>query len=65
MVAGRGRPADLTFNTAYYAQAGQCQITASGAVNATMAAGKAFDRDGKTTWLDEAATGWIQCQYAD
>ncbi len=65
MVAGRGRPAHLTFNTAYYAQAGMAQITASGAADATMAASKAFDRDEKTAWLNKAASSWIQCQYAD
>ena len=65
MVAGKGRPANLTFNTAYYAQAGMAQITASGAADATMAASKAFDRDEKTAWLDKAALSWIQCQYAD
>ena len=65
MVAGRGRPANLTFNTAYYAQAGMAQITASGAAEATMTAIKAFDRDEKTAWLDRAASSWIQCQYAD
>ncbi len=65
MVAGRGRPANLTFNTAYYAQVGMAQITASGAADATMAASKAFDRDEKTAWLDKAASSWIQCQYAD
>ena len=47
MTAGKGRPADLLFNTAYYAQAGMCQITASGAEDASMAAGKAFDHDEK------------------
>ena len=42
-----------------------CQITASGAADASMAAGKAFDRDEKTAWLEKAASSWIQCQYAD
>ena len=65
MVAGRGRPSNLVFNTAYYADAGMCQITASGAAEATMAASKAFDRDEKTAWLDKTASSWIQCQYAD
>ena len=57
MAAGKGRPAELTFNTAYYAQAGMCQITASGAADATMAAIKAFDRDEKSAWLEKAAAG--------
>ncbi len=65
MVAGKGRPANLTFNTVYYAQAGMAQITASGAAEATMTAIKAFARDEKTAWLDRAASSWIQCQYAD
>lgn len=65
MVAGRGRPANLVFNTAYYAQAGMCQITSQGAADATTAAIKAFDGDDKTAWLDKAASSWIQCQYAD
>ena len=65
MVAGRGRPADLTFNTAYYAQSGMAQITASGAADATVAAIKTFDRDEKSAWLEKAATSWIQCRYAD
>jgi hypothetical protein len=30
MVTGRGRPTNLKFNTAYYAEAGMCQITAQG-----------------------------------
>ena len=65
MTAGKGHPANLKFNTAYYAEAGMSQITASGAADATMAAGKAFDHDEKTAWLDKAETSWIQCQYAD
>jgi len=65
MTAGQGHPANLTFNTAYYAQSGMAQITASGAADATMAGIKAFDRDEKSAWLEKAATSWIQCQYAD
>ena len=65
MVAGKGRPTNLTFNTAYYAQDGMCHITSRGAVDAMTAAGKAFDGDDKTAWLDNAASSWIQCQYAD
>ena len=65
MTAGMGRPANITFNTAYYAQAGMCHITASGAADATMAAIKAFDRDEKSAWLEKAATSWIQCRYVD
>ena len=65
MVAGKGRPANLIFNTAYYAQPGMVQITASGAADATMAAIKAFDHNERTAWLDKAASSWIQCQYAD
>lgn len=65
MVAGKGRPANLTFNTAYYAQAGMCWITSNGATDANTAAIKAFDRDEKTFWMDKAASSWIQCRYAD
>ena len=65
MVAGKGHPPNLIFNTAYYAQPGMCQITASGAADASMAAGKAFDRDEKTGWLEKAESSWIQCQYVD
>jgi hypothetical protein len=65
MVAGRGRPTNLTFDTAYYAQAGMCRITSQDAVEATTAASKAFDGDDKTAWLGKAASSWIQCQYAD
>ena len=65
MVAGKGRPANLVFNTAYYAQAGMCQITSHGSADATTPAIKAFDGDDKTAWRDKAASSWIQCQYAD
>jgi len=65
MVAGKGRPADLIFNTAYYAQAGMCQITSQNAADAATDAIKAFDHDDKTAWQDQAASSWIQCQYAD
>jgi hypothetical protein len=65
MVAGRGRPASLTFNTAYYAQAGMCQISARGAADAGTTPIKAFDGDEKTAWQDKAASTWIQCQHAD
>ena len=65
MTAGQGRPANHLFNTAYYAQSGMAQITASGAADATVAAIRAFDRDEKSAWLEKAATSWIQCRYAD
>ena len=65
MVAGKGRPMSLTFNTAYYAHAGMDEITGHGAVDAGTAAIKAFDGDEKTAWIDKAASSWIQCQYAD
>ncbi len=65
MVAGKGRPTNLTFNTAYYADAGMCRITSQGTADATTTASKAFDRDDKTAWRDKAASSWIQCQYAD
>lgn len=65
MVAGQGRPTNLMFNTAYYADAGMCRITSQGAADATTAASKAFDRDDKTAWRDKAASSWMQCQYAD
>ena len=65
MVAGKGRPTGLSFNTACYAQDGMCRITARGATDATTAAIKAFDWDDRTAWLDKAASSWIQCQYVD
>jgi hypothetical protein len=65
MVAGQGRPTNLTFNTAYYARAGLCLIAGQGAAEAATAAIKAFDGDDKTAWLDKAASSWIQCRYAD
>ena len=65
MVAGKGRPTNLTFNTAYYAHAGMGQISSRGAADAGTAAIKAFDGDEKTAWIDKAASSWIQCQYAD
>jgi hypothetical protein len=65
MVAGKGRPANLVFNTAYYAQAGMCQITSQGAADAATVAIKAFDLEDKTSWQDKASSSWIQCQYAD
>jgi hypothetical protein len=65
MVAGKGRPSGLTFNTAYYAKAGMCWITGQGAADSGTAPGKAFDGDEKTAWLDKAASSWIQCRYAD
>lgn len=63
--AGKGRPKNLNFNTAYYAQAGMGQITSRGAADASAAAVKAFDLDDKTAWIDKAASSWIQCQYVD
>ncbi len=63
--AGKGRPQNLNFNTAYYAQAGMGQITSRGAADASAAAIKAFDLDDKTAWIDKAASSWIQCQYVD
>lgn len=67
MVAGRGRPTKLTVSTAYYAQAGVCSITSRGFLDANSRAMNAFDRDekGSTSWVDRAASSWIQCQYAD
>ena len=65
MVAGKGRPLNLTFNTAYYAQNGMCLITSRGAEDAYAAPVKAFDRDDKTAWMDKAASSWIQCRYVD
>jgi hypothetical protein len=65
MVAGKGRPSNLVFNTAYYADAGMCQITSKGASDAAFAAIRAFDRDDKSAWLDKSDASWIQCQYAD
>ncbi len=67
MVAGKGRPTKLVANTAYYADAGMCLITSSGARDANSTAMKAFDRDGDsvTSWFDRTAASWIQCEYAD
>ena len=65
MVAGRGRPTNLTFDTAYYAPSGMCRITSQDAVEATTPGSKALDGDDKTAWLDKAASSSIQCQYAD
>jgi hypothetical protein len=65
MVAGKGRPKNLIFNSTYYAQAGMCQISSQGEADAANAAIKAFDHDDKTAWQDKAASSWIQCQYAD
>ncbi len=67
MVAGKGRPAGLTVNTAYYAQAGGCLITSRGSVGANSPAAKAFDREenGVTSWIDRVGSSWIQCQHAD
>ena len=64
-VAGKGRPTNLTFNTAYYAQAGMGHITSRGAADAGTEAIKAFDGVEKTAWIDKAASSWIQCQHAD
>ena len=65
MVAGKGRPTNLVFDTAYYAQAGMCRITSQGETDAANAALKAFDHDDQTAWQDKAAASWIQCQHAD
>jgi len=65
MVAGNGRPTNLVFNTAYYANAGMCQINSRGSTDINTAAIKAFDGDERTAWLDKSATSWIQCQYVD
>jgi len=65
MVAGKARPTGLTFNTAYYATAGMCQITSKGEADAAATAIKAFDTDDKTAWSDKSASSWLQCQYVD
>ena len=67
MVTGKGRPNKLITNTAYYADAGMCLITSSGALDANSTAMKAFDREGNsvTSWIDRATASWIQCEYAD
>jgi inosine-uridine nucleoside N-ribohydrolase len=65
MVAGKARPTGLTFNTAFYATAGMCQITSSGEAEAAATAIKAFDLDDKTAWSDKSASSWLQCEYAD
>lgn len=53
MVAGKGRPTNLIFNTVYYSNSGMCLITGKG------------ERDKKGVWFDKAASSWLQCQYAD
>ncbi|MEO8429576.1 MAG: Ig-like domain-containing protein, partial [Verrucomicrobiota bacterium] len=58
-------PTGLTFNTAYYATAGMCQITSKGSAAPAATAIKAFDLDDKTVWSDKSATSWLQCQYVD
>ena len=65
MTAGRARPSKLTFNTASYADAGMCRITARGEADASTTTMKAFDQDERSAWHDKAAASWIQCQYAD
>ncbi len=67
MVAGKARPTNLKFNTAYYAEAGMCQITSKGAVDASSAAIKAFQTENESSsgWWDKAASSWLQCRYAD
>ena len=65
MVAGQGRPTNLQFNTAYYADTGMCQITSQRAFDSNSAPIKAFDHDDQTAWRDQAAASWIQCQYVD
>lgn len=65
MTAGKGRPQNLTFNTAYYADAGMCQISSRGAADVATSAIKAFDHDDQTAWLDKRVASWIQCQYVD
>ncbi|HEX8833540.1 MAG TPA: Ig-like domain-containing protein, partial [Abditibacteriaceae bacterium] len=63
---GKGRPANLLFNTAYYSVKGGTSIlTSRGAVDNSTTAAKAFDVDDRTAWEDKAATSWIQCQYGD
>lgn len=64
--AGKGRPANLLFNTAYYAvRGGTSLLTSRGAVDDSTTAAKAFDGDDRTAWQDKAATSWIQCQYGE
>ncbi|QDV30481.1 Inosine-uridine preferring nucleoside hydrolase [Planctopirus ephydatiae] len=67
MVAGKGRPRNLLVNTAYYARAGACRITCRGHVDANSVAMNAFDgeKKGRTSWVDQSPSSWIQCQYAD
>lgn len=65
MTAGKGRPTNLTFNTAYYARDGMCEITGRGEAEASQGVAKAFDRDLRTLWTDKASASWIQCRYVD
>lgn len=62
MVAGKGRPADLKFNTAYYGiKGGTCQFSGAG----DDAVRKAFDGDGKTAWYHKAESTWLQCLFGE
>lgn len=62
MVAGKGRPADLRFNHAYYGiKGGTCQFSGTG----DDAARKAFDGDSKTMWQNRAESSWLQCQFGE
>jgi len=62
MVAGKGRPADLKFNTAYYGiKGGTCQFSGAG----DNTARKAFDGDGKTAWHHKAESTWLQCRFGE
>jgi hypothetical protein len=51
--AGKPRPANLAFNTVYYADAGMCRVTHSG------------ERNDMGVWQDRAASGWIQYRHVD
>lgn len=64
LVSGKGHPTNLLFNTASYTPY-LCTVTASGARDENSGPDKAFDRDDRTAWHDQAPTSWIQCQYVD
>ena len=62
MVAGKGRPQHLKFDTASYGiKGGTCLFTSS----AGNEARNAFDGDDRTAWTAKAASGWLECRYGE
>ena len=60
MVAGKGRPTNLVYNTLSYARCGMVQTTCSGTRDPN---GLWLDRD--LGWVDKAASSWMQFQHVD